>query len=61
MRIPFTWAKFYDLLKNNFVTLDTGEVVEVKDITWKNRKYSADITLAISDTSAFNVYTLKLV
>lgn len=60
MRIPFTMQKFNSLLQNNFVILDSGEVVELMSVGYKDRKYSADVILAIPDESAFNVQTIKL-
>lgn len=60
MRIPFTMEKFHSLLQNNFVILDSGEVVELMDVRYKDRKYYANVTLAIPDDSAFNVNTIKL-
>lgn len=60
MKIPFTMDNFHSLLTNNFVILDSGEVVEVLNIKYKDRKYYADITIALDDDSNFNVKTIKI-
>ncbi len=61
MRIPFDDDQFTSLLTNNFVTYKpTNQVVEVVNIEWFDRKYSANIIILLPDTSAFNVKTTKL-
>ncbi|MBU3660995.1 MAG: hypothetical protein FGM14_14055 [Flavobacteriales bacterium] len=59
--IPFTMQNFKDLEQNNFVTLESGEVVEVANCIYYDRKYKADVVLYFDDTSAFNVSETKIV
>lgn len=61
MTIPFTMFNFSLLQQNNFVTLDTGEVVEIANITYYDRKYKADVVLYLNDGSAFNVDEEKII
>jgi hypothetical protein len=61
MTVPFTDDNFILLLQNNYVIYEpTGEAVEVVNIIWNDRKYSADITIRLPDNSAFNTKTTKL-
>lgn len=61
MRVPFTGIQFTSMLMNNFMIYKpTNQVVELVDIEYFPKKYSADITILLPDTSAFNTKTTKL-
>lgn len=62
MRVPFTDENFSTLLQNNFCIYEpTGEIIEIVNIEWFDRKYYAEITFLQTDNSAFNTKTTTLV
>ena len=62
MRVPFTDTNFTSLLQNNFCILEpTGEIIELVNIEWFDRKYYANIIFLQADASAFNTKTTTLV
>jgi hypothetical protein len=61
MTVPFTMQKFKTLEQNNFVTLESGEVAEVANVTYYDRGFKADLVLYFDDTSAFNLDEKKII
>lgn len=61
MIVPFTDENFISLQMNNFVIYEpTGQVVELENIEWFDRKWKAKVEILLPDSSAFNTKTTKL-
>jgi hypothetical protein len=58
--IPFSTAQFEQLLYNNYVQDQSGNLLEILTFEWTNEGKEAEITYAQKSNEGFNTYTLLI-